>query len=156
VEVVTLDIATLRALLAAATPGPWRNGLGGIVQLSDGGKGYPLDYYPDCADVVTTDGADARVATEPDLDLICAAVNALPTLLDEVERLRAVESDFNDTIDSCPPSGRQLIEVYEIARRIVDEGCCTCRQTMSCLVCKEILKLERIFDAVDAARKERT
>jgi hypothetical protein len=144
---MTLDITALRALLAAATPGKWH------AQRHDGCTAIYNGYTPIIADHIASLNYKRNPRDEENAALICAAVNALPELLDEVARLRAVESGFIDTIESCPPSGRQLMEVYEIARRIVDEG--VCRQ-MSCLVCKEILKLERILDAVDAARKERT
>lgn len=93
------QLASWRAVCEAATPGPWRNGIGGVVQLSDAGKGYPLDYYPGCADVVTTDGADSVVATENDLEFIAAARTAMPALLDEVERLRKLVGEACDLAD---------------------------------------------------------
>ena len=58
------DPTDLRALLAAATPGPWDYG------------GAPSEYW-------------AYYLEGPDADLIIAAVNALPDLLDERDRLRA-------------------------------------------------------------------
>lgn len=68
------DIAELRRLLAEATPGPWH---AGVRKLFAGALGRePLRE-------IGSIGADA------DRDLIVAAINALPALLDEVERLRA-------------------------------------------------------------------
>jgi hypothetical protein len=81
---MTIDIKQLRALLAAATPGPWSEGVHGN------------------ANVVHFDGDDIRAVAEADASnaaLICAAVNALPELLDEVEWLRvALESDKFDEL----------------------------------------------------------
>ncbi len=82
-------VENLRALLAAGTPGPWAYRMGGIVQLTDSGQGYPLDYYPDSRDVITCDRDGDMIMSDPDASLIVAAVNALPGLLDEIERLRA-------------------------------------------------------------------
>jgi hypothetical protein len=88
---MTDEIARLRELLAKATPGPWRNeGGGDIGQLTDGGKGYPLNYYPDSIDVLELrcDG-DCRGCpgwhSGHDVELACEAVNALPALLDRLE-----------------------------------------------------------------------
>ena len=58
------DIAELRRLLAAASPRPWKH----------------VSWWDQCEDAIIC---------EQDLALIAAAVNALPDLLDEVERLRA-------------------------------------------------------------------
>lgn len=68
-------MADLRALTAAATPGPWN---------ADG-----LTLRP--GTIWDTKGDDiARAWSQADANLIVAAVNALPALLDEIDRLRAV------------------------------------------------------------------
>ena len=76
---MTIDIAYLRAKLAAATPRPWHQGAHYI-----GAGGEP--HNP--AVIVGSLGA------LDDATLIVAAVNALPALLDEVERLREATSDL--------------------------------------------------------------
>jgi hypothetical protein len=64
------DIQQLRDLLAAATPGPWIVNDDDTISLASGEK------------------AAWRQAHRANCALIVAAVNALPDLLDEVNRLR--------------------------------------------------------------------
>jgi hypothetical protein len=64
---VSIDIAELQRLLAAARPRPWRN--------------IPF---------VTIEGGGATYLPLSDGDLAVAAVNVLADLLDELEKLRAV------------------------------------------------------------------
>ena len=76
----------LERLEKAATPGPWRADGFEIDQLSDAGEGYPLDHYPDCANVSTWVGASGEdgpygIQRKEDAALIAAARNALPALL---------------------------------------------------------------------------
>ena len=83
------ESAKLRALCEAATPGPWRYD-GEIRQLTDGGQGYPLDFYPDSKDVVC-DGDDGTggVLRNENGEYIAAVSPAVVTaLLDENARLR--------------------------------------------------------------------
>lgn len=75
------DIKKLRELLEAATPGPW-------YEYQDGQAWkYPLDevsrYNNEC--LVDTSGRDDKSKEEKDLALIVAAINSLPSLLDELE-----------------------------------------------------------------------
>lgn len=88
---MTIDTAKLRALAEAATPGPWRYGID-IDQLSDGGSGYPLDYYPDCRTVVEIscrECGERSDITEADAAFIAAANPAtVIALLDEIDTLR--------------------------------------------------------------------
>lgn len=69
---IDLDITALRRLIAAASPGPWETGDDGLVWTTEPIPGDPVSG--------STEVEDAR--------LIAAARNALPGLLDEVERLR--------------------------------------------------------------------
>lgn len=87
-----IDPSHLRTLLSAATARPWAHRMGEIVQLSDGGKGYPIDYYPDCADVVAKDRDGDLTMSDADADLICAAVNALPELLEISEAAQSASA----------------------------------------------------------------
>lgn len=68
----TPDIAALRKLIADASPGPWEVADDGLVWTTEPIPGDPVSG--------STEVEDAR--------LIAAACNALPHLLDEVERLR--------------------------------------------------------------------
>lgn len=86
---MTLDLALLRRLLAAATPGPW------TVAKSDANSYLTRHYYvaaplPEIRGVPVSLWDAGGLAAQPDAELIAAAVNALPELLDEVERLRSV------------------------------------------------------------------
>ena len=79
------DIANLRALLAGASPEPW------FTHPHD----VPGEPFPWSSSVFWTGGAQDAVprvivarADNPDATLIAEAVNALPALLDELERLR--------------------------------------------------------------------
>ena len=72
-----IDIAGLRELLAAGTadsPAPWRH----------------LERKQ-CYEILDEDSNDVAATPhdEPAANLIVAAVNSLPVLLDEIERLRA-------------------------------------------------------------------
>lgn len=101
------DLARLRALLAAATPGPWRAGMSwaGRCKLPHQHHGSVSGcvYEPElmrlpghiAAGVPATNVAgmwdyeEGGVRLDADATLIAEAVNALPALLDEVEALRA-------------------------------------------------------------------
>jgi hypothetical protein len=76
------DVATLRRLLADATPAPWSAGHWGE------------EYW------VQSDDADADVGEnmhEPDAALIVALRNATPRLLDRLEALEALARDVANT-----------------------------------------------------------
>ena len=80
------DFANLRALLAGASPEPW------FTHPHD----VPGEPFPWSSSVFWTGGAQDAVprvivarADNPDATLIVEAVNALPGLLDELERLWA-------------------------------------------------------------------
>jgi len=71
---MTTDTKKLRELLAKGTQGPWGNAPdGSVIAFMEQKNAFLV-----CRNVFPTDAA-----------LICAAVNALPALLDEVEGLRA-------------------------------------------------------------------
>ena len=83
------EIASLRALCAAATPGPWNDR-----RHADGG-----DVFGCCAHVDTpsTQGGRSLLEglTRADAAFIAAARTALPAALDEIERLRAAWRTVN-------------------------------------------------------------
>jgi hypothetical protein len=77
---MTTDIKELRRLLAEASPGPWDTNTSGE------------EEFDDLFDHIRIDGLAWQLGTEEDARLIAAAVNALPELLDEVERLRGAKA----------------------------------------------------------------
>ncbi len=87
------DVQELRALINAATPSrPWE-----VYPLTRAGRGYGIGY-------VTTDGYKEGICEDSfmsvaDAALIAGAVNALPELLDEVERLDSEVSDWVSTYE---------------------------------------------------------
>lgn len=97
----------LRELLAKATPGPWRHyGMAGVAA-------------PDVEIVyegpVECEECDQRIAltgclTYADAELIAAAVNALPGLLDERDHLRQGGKEL----------GKSLLFWMELARKVTD------------------------------------
>jgi hypothetical protein len=112
------DTNELRKLLSAATPGPWA--------VSYGDESWVVvrtkpDGTPDlwARRTVFDDGSAAGEYSPsckgPTRDLIVAAVNALPALLDEldaaraeVERLRGVIYEYVKAIDDNAGSGLDL------------------------------------------------
>lgn len=89
---MTIDTEKLRALLAAGTPGPWRAVIEGD---------QPVVYYRGLIGLCANKNSDGYVSVVTEANarpvhdvkanaaLIAAAVNALPELLNETERLRA-------------------------------------------------------------------
>lgn len=83
------DVQKLRALLAVATARPWRTDVwygtddGGWAAIGPHCVASEADGFDDAPESVSYDQAMADAA------LIAGAVNALPELLDEVERLGA-------------------------------------------------------------------
>jgi hypothetical protein len=129
---MTIDIANLRRLLAAATPGEWKG-----PRITDmwppGCIGiYAVDEDGEFAEIIGFTGyahEDAR--PEPDAQLICALVNAAPQLLVIAEAATA----WGQTMCTKP------------------RECTHGDHASDCdLGAAEI----RLLAAVDAARKERT
>jgi len=85
------DIDALRALLAKATQGPWTHAQSVSADAITALEGdYEIEVVSD-------------VHRDDNAALIVAAVNALPSLCDEVERLRAeverLKPDWHDEMD---------------------------------------------------------
>ena len=98
-------IAELKRLMAEATPRPWyRTGPLDEEEIGVlGGQDMGLLSEPDGTDLID----DPR---EADYDLIAAAVNALPSLLDDIEMLREALQAINQRHPGYGGSG-------EIARK---------------------------------------
>lgn len=113
------EIARLRALEAKATPGPWQSVNQSyrmrVYEVFAGGTSV-------CHVTCCEDGMD-----EKDCELIATSRNALPGLLDEIERLQAEVASLRLTLGGrtfsasvpspvgCPAPG-QCAQVAEIAR----------------------------------------
>lgn len=86
-----IDVAELRRLLSAATPGPW----GEFAESGDwwvehsDADGNPTGGFVCKSD---TAGNDATWEKQEDIDLMIAAVNALPALLAVAEAAREWET----------------------------------------------------------------
>jgi hypothetical protein len=87
-----IDIPRLRELLAKATQGPWEQGTGercGEVWSSRTMRSVAVVIH------AFDNSVDAR--------LIAEGINALPALLDEVERLRRVEAAAREVVAARYP-----------------------------------------------------
>ena len=122
------DINQLRDLLRAATPGPWKNH---THEEDEGSDWATISATPVVArsgykwtpTVGVCDGGDS-VENAKNAALIVSAVNALPGLLDEVERLRC------DGFDSRHPAAQNLLGrnarlsiALDIVRDILADDC---------------------------------
>jgi hypothetical protein len=87
------DVKRLRELLAKATPGPWRSQRAGNAPCHGALVGQsailelPRPYNE--AYIAERKLREVSLFTDDDADLIAAMRNALPDLLDEIDRLRA-------------------------------------------------------------------
>lgn len=89
------QIQRWRDLAAAATPGPWRWRFSSVEQVSDAGKGYPIDFYDDCATIQESQCHQCGTRIGPSDDngqFIAAAREAVPMLVAEVVQLRGMIS----------------------------------------------------------------
>jgi hypothetical protein len=95
-----IDIAELRAKLAIATPGPWMYDDDGEVVGIEDDEGE-IVFSQQVIGTHWPHGAPTRqlYMESGDAELIVAAVNALPALLDELERLRAFVDSLGVDVD---------------------------------------------------------
>lgn len=109
-----LDVAALRALLEAGTPGPWS-----LDPCSNGGAILRRGQ-----DSVRHMQSHLQIAPESDAELIVAAVNALPALLAELDGVRQGEDAVRafvawlDAEDERPDYGTQTRETHPEGERI--------------------------------------
>ena len=159
---MTIDTEKLRALLAAATPGPWGWNLGALETMTDAGKGFPLNFYPDSVTVAESGTCYECRARPNDINmseanaaLIAAAVNALPELLDRVSRLQgtlvAVAEWWGGPehhADDCPDGGNCPDCI--MARSINDA--CADRVEPPCVACEDVEGLRAKLATAEAER----
>jgi len=114
------DVNALRALIAAATKTPWRvvdwremrpdrrtiRGIFGPQEYEPDGCG---GTYDSSTQIVETD-AGVYGPTPADADLIVAAVNALPGLIDELEQAASLRSDVEYWRENCEAAKREWRE----------------------------------------------
>ncbi len=81
---MTIDLTHLRRLLAEASPRPWR------YQAYVGDPGRSKEYALICNERRAMLSGEGFFFIEKDAALVSAAVNALPELIEEVERLRTI------------------------------------------------------------------
>jgi hypothetical protein len=103
-----MDVDAIEALLAKATPGPWRASTDRAddVYISDAADVVGIANMHYCDDC---DGATANAKA------IVALINAAPTLLTELRRLREVEAAVRDL-------GSARREYVENTRRMVNDA----------------------------------
>lgn len=109
-----VDVKGLRALLDAATARPWRADVwygtddGGWAAIGPHCVASEADGFDDAPETPSYDQAMADAA------LIAAAVNALPELLDEVERLDSLVSEWASASTVASDRARATIRKLEV------------------------------------------
>lgn len=116
---MTLDPTTLRALLAAATPRPWRH------ERPDSGYDGPeiIGASQEPGDNIAAGswcigdgyGSDSHL-TEANADLITAAVNALPDLLRVAESVGAFHDASRDGTSTDAYTARERL--FDLVREL--------------------------------------
>lgn len=106
------DHKKLRELAEKATPGPWKFDGYDVYQLTDSGQGYPLDRYPDSADIVIPqcEACGNRIPFDDKNAAFIAAASpdVLIALLDHIAALEAARDEACDelerwvSVDSVP------------------------------------------------------
>ena len=106
----TPDVAELRRLAEAATPGPWRTeylmGAGNdLLTAIIAGRATPDDLRVIGSTLAERDG-----------QFIVAAVNALPALLDDADALRAELAHMTEARDNARAEVKRLTAMVEAVR----------------------------------------
>ena len=107
---LTPDLAELRRLAEAATPGPWRTeylmGAGNdLLTAIVAGRATPDDLRVIGSTLAERDG-----------QFIVAAVNALPDLLDDADALRAELAHMTEARDNARAEVKRLTAMVEAVR----------------------------------------
>lgn len=122
VSVTRADLQRWKVLAVSATPGPWRYDGVDIDQLTDAGKGYPLDAYPDSHTVVVgkceCGNLNVAIMRRDDAAFIAESRVAVPALIAEVERLRAALREACDLADEANGDPSQCSHNVPIGERI--------------------------------------
>lgn len=109
----TPDLATLDALLAAATPGPWEHSSTQWVSATP----WSPDLLPGPAMVCVTNGNDPR--REANAALIAAAVNALPALLRDIREMRKL---LRKIVDGAEENWEEKTWCRSVDAELIDEA----------------------------------
>ena len=174
------DTNELRKLLDAATPGPWRVRFTGYndAWLVVGWNARRETFDHQAFDDGSAWGTYNQSCTDPTRDLIVAAVNALPALLDELdaaheairmerERTQKAEAEVERLRDEAA-KWHNLLPVYEDAEREVQQLRADLREALSLLrdngdvrmfvfradMAREVSRWARRCDALLATHKE--
>ena len=102
-----IDVKSLRALLAEATPGPWA-----ATQLESGAR-----FLTDSDELLIADVTRAR-----DLDLIAAMHATLPALLDRLEKLEVENSELTEKYSNVILGIQELLEYVDKLEAVADEA----------------------------------
>ncbi len=117
-----MDNDKLRKLAEAATPGPWAVKMGDIVQLTDAGKGYPLDMYPDSADIASRCdcGNGGRIADNNSAFIAAASPDRVIALLDEIERLQFHSQQYVKSLNML--QGFSEADPHDAIHELIEEN----------------------------------
>jgi hypothetical protein len=107
--VIADDLAKLRALCAAASPAPWRNGAD------------PSHF--DAPEVTDDKTFSYYITTDADAAFVAAARSALPQLLDEVERLRESTECLEGARSDLARQLAAMTDARDEMTRTRDEAC---------------------------------
>ena len=102
---LTPDLAELRRLAEAATPGPWA-------------ARYGVSWE---ARVCATTGSLADVNSTANAELIVAAINALPALLDAAELRWILDAETGG--ESCGSVSAWLLDIYRDGAAVGWDAC---------------------------------
>lgn len=98
------------------TKGPWGvDCMGDIMQMTDGGDGWPLDFYADSVQICEFRDS----VTEPDARLIAAA----PELVEELRETRARLAALVRAVEKTPVAaltGTGVDELSALTKALVD------------------------------------
>lgn len=114
---MTIDLDLLERLEREWTPAPWGYKLGDIVQLSMGDGSGPLDYYPDCADVLAKDRDGDRSISDADCELIAAIRSAAPALLRLARAAVAWRTVSRPSLGTYPAESELVAAIDALVKR---------------------------------------
>lgn len=97
-EVTTEQIQKLRELEKAASPGPWKSEYPWCSDENQWAGIGPIHTQPDDEDELDPDSEAGKQASA-DMELIAESRNALPALLNEIERIREREAKLKGALE---------------------------------------------------------
>jgi len=138
-----VDVKALRELMAQATPGPWRQG---SVEKDAIFVSHPEGLAGPGGERVIA-RANMHYPYEADIAVAVAAVNALPALLDKVERLYSVIESVQAELAEA-----RAQETHESYLRVIRAALGGARMTRECVRCGAGFEVDETLDAKIRAR----